>query len=41
MLAKFFEVKDARGKEKDLFAMEPVLKGTVVSFECQQCKKES
>jgi hypothetical protein len=38
-LAKLFEVKDTGGKGKGLFAKEPLLKGTVVTFECQQCRR--
>jgi hypothetical protein len=37
MLAKLFEVKKARGKGKGLFAKEQIPKGTIVSFECQDC----
>jgi uncharacterized protein len=39
MLAKLFELKDAGGKGKGLFAKELVPKGTVVSFECKQCRR--
>lgn len=37
MLAKLFEVKDAGNKGKGLFAKKPIPKGTIVSFECQDC----
>ena len=37
MLAKLFEVEDAGYKGKGLFAKEPIPKGTIVSFECQDC----
>jgi hypothetical protein len=37
MLAKLFEVKDAGNKGKGLFAKELIPKGTIVSFECQDC----
>jgi SET domain-containing protein len=39
MLAKLFEVKDAGGKGKGLFAKKPIPKGTIVSFECQKCRR--
>jgi len=37
MLAKLFEVKDAGKKGKGLFAKKAIPKGTIVSFECQDC----
>ena len=37
MLAKLFEVKDAGDKGKGLFAKEQIPKGTIISFECQDC----
>ncbi len=37
MLAKLFEVKYAGNKGKGLFAKDPIPKGTIVSFECQDC----
>jgi hypothetical protein len=37
MLAKLFEVKDSGNRGKGLFAKEPIPKGTIVSFECQNC----
>jgi SET domain-containing protein len=39
MLAKLFEVKDAGDKGKGLFAKELIPKGTVISFECKQCRR--
>ncbi len=41
MLAKLFEVKDAGNKGKGLFAKEPIPKGIIVSFECNDCIKIS
>ncbi|MDQ3807637.1 MAG: hypothetical protein M3298_05665 [Thermoproteota archaeon] len=41
MLAKLFEVKNAGDKGKGLFAKEPIPKGTIVSFECQDCIRMS
>jgi hypothetical protein len=41
MLAKLFEVKYAGAKGKGLFAKEPIPKGTIVSFECQDCLRIS
>jgi hypothetical protein len=41
MLAKLFEVKDTAKKGKGLFAKEPIPKGTIVSFECQDCIRMS
>lgn len=35
MLARLFEVSEARGKGKGLFARELVPKGMAVFFECQ------
>ena len=37
MLAKLFEVNDAGNKGKGLFAKKPIPKGTIVSYECQDC----
>ena len=37
MLAKLFEVRDAGKKGKGLFAKKAIPKGTIVSFECQDC----
>src|SRR5919106_5524972 len=39
MLAKLFELKDAGGKGKGLFARKPILKGTIISFECPKCRR--
>ena len=39
MLAKLFELKDAGGKGKGLFAKELIPQGTGVSFECTQCRR--
>ena len=39
MLAKLFELKDAGGNGKGLFAKELILQGTGVSFECTQCRR--
>lgn len=39
MLARLFEVSEARGKGKGLFARELVPKGMTVFFECQPCRK--
>src|SRR5919108_5970025 len=41
MLAKLFEVKDTGDKGKGLFAKEQIPKGTIVSFECQDCTRIS
>ena len=41
MLAKLFEVKDSGNKGKGLFAKERIPKGTIVSFECQDCVRIS
>ena len=41
MLAKLFEVKDVSKKGKGLFAKERIPKGTIVSFECQDCVRMS
>jgi hypothetical protein len=41
MLAKLFEVKDSGNRGKGLFAKEPIPKGTIVSFECQNCIRMS
>ena len=41
MLAKLFEVKDVSKKGKGLFAKERIPKGTIVSFECQDCVRIS
>ncbi|AFU59121.1 hypothetical protein Ngar_c21910 [Candidatus Nitrososphaera gargensis Ga9.2] len=41
MLARFFEVGETRDKGKGLFAKELVPKGTIVFFECKQCKRIS
>lgn len=41
MLAKLFELKDAGGKGKGLFAKELIPQGTGVSFECTQCRRIS
>jgi hypothetical protein len=41
MLAKLFEVEDSGNKGKGLFAKEPIPKGTIVSFECQDCMSMS
>jgi hypothetical protein len=41
MLAKLFELEDAGGKGKGLFAKELIPQGTVVSFECTQCRRIS
>ena len=41
MLAKLFEVKDTEDKGKGLFAKEQIPKGTIVSFECQDCTRIS
>jgi len=41
MLAKLFEVKDSGNRGRGLFAKEPIPKGTIVSFECQNCIKMS
>ncbi|MDQ4101300.1 MAG: hypothetical protein M3115_03830 [Thermoproteota archaeon] len=41
MLAKLFELRDAGSKGKGLFAKEMILKGTVVYFECTQCRRIS
>ncbi len=38
MLAKLFKLKDAGGKGKGLFAKDLILKGTIVSVECTQCR---
>jgi SET domain-containing protein len=37
MLARLFEVKNSGNKGKGLFAKESIPKGTIVSFECQDC----
>ncbi|MDQ3967353.1 MAG: SET domain-containing protein-lysine N-methyltransferase [Thermoproteota archaeon] len=39
MLAKLFELKDAGGKGKGLFARKPIPKGTIISFECSKCRR--
>ena len=39
MLARLFEVRETGSRGKGLFAKLPVPKGTIVFFECQQCKK--
>jgi hypothetical protein len=41
MLAKLFELKDAGGKGKGLFAKELIPQGTGVSFEFTQCRRIS
>jgi hypothetical protein len=41
MIAKLFKLKDAGGKGKGLFAKDLILKGTIVSFECTQCRRIS
>ena len=41
MLAKLFEVKDSANKGKGLFAKERIPKGTIVSFEYQDCIRMS
>jgi len=41
MIAKLFDLKDAGGKGKGLFAKELIPQGTVVSFECTQCRRIS
>jgi hypothetical protein len=41
MLAKLFEIKNAGDKGKGLFAKEQIPKGTIVSFECQDCIRMS
>jgi hypothetical protein len=39
MFAKLFDLKDAGGKGKGLFAKEMVAKGTVISFECSSVEE--
>ena len=41
MLAKLFELKDAGGRGKGLFAKELIPQGTGVSSECTQCRRIS
>jgi hypothetical protein len=41
MLAKLFEIKNAGDNGKGLFAKEQIPKGTIVSFECQDCIRMS
>ena len=41
MLAKLFEAKEVSKKGKGLFAKERIPKGTIVSFECQDCVRMS
>lgn len=41
MLAKLFEVRETSSKGRGLFAKEFVPKGTIVFFECQQCRRIS
>jgi hypothetical protein len=41
MLAKLFEVKEAECKGKGLFCRDLIPKGTVVSFDCKQCRRIS
>jgi hypothetical protein len=41
MLAKLFELKDAGGKGKGLFAKELISEATAVSFECTLCRRIS
>lgn len=38
MLARLFDVKEAEGKGRGLFAKEFIPKGTVVCFECKKCR---
>jgi SET domain-containing protein len=41
MLARLFEVWQTRDKGKALFARAFVPKGTIIAFECQQCRRIS
>jgi hypothetical protein len=41
MIAKLFKLKDVGGKGKGLFAKDLILKGTIMSFECTQCRRIS
>jgi SET domain-containing protein len=38
MLAKLFEVKEAEGKGKGLFAKDIIPLGTIICFECNDCR---
>ncbi|MDD5021882.1 MAG: SET domain-containing protein [Endomicrobiaceae bacterium] len=41
MIAKLFEVKETKNRGKGLFAIESIPKGTIVCFECNNCRTVS
>jgi len=41
MIAKLFKIKETKNRGKGLFAKEFIPKGTIIWFECNNCKKRS